>query len=92
MALTIYENKEQTGGKIKVDRRLYENAAGELVEDDDPSAFRLYASAGKEVSREEFEARGGEILVAKAEAEPDPVDVADEPTPKKVTTRRRKKA
>jgi len=69
MALTIYENKGAAPSKVKVDRRVYENADGKLVEDGDPSAIKLYCSAGKFVNRADFIARGGVI------------DIVDEPEP-----------
>ena len=70
MALKIvYENKEAVGPTVKVDRRLCMDAGGRLVEEGDPRAVVLYCSAGKRVSRADFEARGGELAVAEPEPE-----------------------
>ena len=76
MGLTIVAPRDEPeGGSVKVDRRLYLNKAGELVEDGDPGATCLYASKGKRVSRVEFEDLGGEIV--------DPDDVEPEAKPAK---------
>ena len=73
MALKIiYENKELAGPTVKVDRRLFLDTAGKLVEADDPGASALYCSPGKYVSRADFEARGGELAVVEPEPEPKP--------------------
>lgn len=80
MAFTVYENKEAGAARVKVDRRLYLSTAGKLVEADDPEAATLYASAGKEVLRAEFEKLGGKVKAApKAKPEPEP---QQEPEPK----------
>ncbi len=73
MAIEVYENKE-AGKRVTIDRRVCQTASGELVEDGHVEAATLYASAGKEVSRAEFEALGG---VVKSAAKPKP-----EPKPK----------
>ena len=76
MALKIvYENKESAGPMIKIDRRLFLNAEGRLVEAGNPGACALYCSPGKRVPRADFEAHGGivhveaEVAEAKADAE-----------------------
>ena len=91
MALKIIgDTSEHAGARIKVDRRLYLDAAGELVEADDPTARSLYASAGKEVSRVEFEALGGEIV--DPEPAERPAEAADEPPAKPAKKKAKKKA
>ncbi len=73
MSITVYENKE-AGKRVTIDRRVCQTASGELVEDGHVEAATLYASAGKEVSRAEFEALGGVVKsAAKPKAEPAPV-------------------
>lgn len=96
MALKIvYENKESAGPKIKVDRRLYKNAEGKLVEEGDPSASALYCSSGKHVSRADFEERGGVVDVLESAPEPEPEPVKPEPkkkpAPKKAAPKSKKK-
>jgi hypothetical protein len=81
MALTIYENKEAGAARVKLDRRIYKDAAGKLVEEGDPSAAILYGSVGKEVPRAEFEALGGVVGVEAAEPAP-VVEPEPEPAPK----------
>lgn len=84
MAFTVYENKEAGGARVKIDRRLCLSAAGKIVEADDPKAATLYASAGKEVLRSEFEKLGGKVKAApKAKPEPEPESgLNPKPTPK----------
>ena len=94
MALKIiYENKESAGPKVKVDRRLCLNAAGKLVEADDPGAVALYCSAGKLVARADFEARGGVVdVLVPPEPEPEtkaePKVIAPKVIKKKVTKKK----
>lgn len=93
MAITVYENKEAGGARVKLDRRLCLSAAGKLVEDGDPEAATLYGSAGKEVPRAEFEALGG---IAKSAAKPKAEPVAKpkpdpKPEPKKAPAKRKTK-
>lgn len=77
--ITVYENKEAGGARVKLDRRVYQTAAGDLVEEGHPEAATLYGSVGKEVPRAEFEALGG---VVKGQAKPKPAPVAaDKPKP-----------
>lgn len=57
----IYEDKESTGAKVKVDRPLWLDAGGRLVEDGDSAAVTLYCSAGKSVLKADFEERGGKL-------------------------------
>lgn len=83
MALTIYENKEATvDTKVKIDRRLYKNAAGRIVEEGDPSARFLFCSAGKLVDRAELEAAGGSVEVAEVVVEAEPTVEPEAPKPK----------
>ncbi len=93
MALTIYKNKEAGGRMVKLDRRLWKTAAGDLVEDGHPEAAYLYGSAGKEVQRADFEARGGvvedEPKVDAPKTEPKPKPKA-QPKPKRKTTKKGK--
>lgn len=82
MALKIvYENKESAGPTVKVDQRLYLDAAGRLVGEDDPAAVALYCSPGKRVSRADFEARGGicqsEVVAAVAKADAEAAEKAE---------------
>ena len=84
MALTVFENKEATGAKVKVDRRLCLDGKGKIVEADDRAAVALYASAGKSVSKADFEARGGELAVAKPEPEPETKAAPEVTEPKAV--------
>lgn len=86
MALTIYENKESTGATLKIDRRLYLDAAGNLVEDGDPAAATLFCSGYKPVSRADFEAAGG-VVEDEPAAVPEP---EPEPEPKPKPKRKRK--
>ena len=84
MAITVYENKEAGGARVKLDRRVYKTAAGGLVEEGHPDAATLYGSAGKEFSRAEFEALGGVVKSAaqpKAAPKPKPTP-ATKPKPK----------
>ncbi len=83
MAITVYENKEAGGKRVKLDRRLCLTADGNrLVEDDTAEAATLYASAGKEVPRAEFEALGGVVKsAAQPKAAPKPAPVT-KPKPK----------
>lgn len=78
MALTIYENKEATHPRTKLERRLYKTAAGSLVAEGHPDAATLYGSVGKEVPTAELEALG---LVVEAPTIPVVVD-EPEPAPK----------
>ena len=90
MALKIiYENKEATGLKVKVDQRLYLDAQGKLVEEGNAKAVVLYCSAGKHVNKADFEERGGVVKPAKKpepEAEP---KAKPKVTKKKVTKKTR---
>ena len=91
MALTIYENKEAGGRMVKVDRRLCLDAAGQICEAGTKESVSLYAGEGKEVSRADFEARGGvvedEPTVAAAEPKP---KATPKPKPKRKTKKRGK--
>ena len=80
MAIIVYENKEAGGARVKLDRRVYQTAAGKLVEEGHPEAATLYASAGKEVSKADFEAHGGTIAKAPAN-DGCPVEVVEVPDP-----------
>ena len=71
MAITVYENKEAGGVRVKLDRRVYKTNAGKLVEEGHPEAATLYGSVGKDVPRAEFEALGGGVESA-AETDPEP--------------------
>lgn len=103
MALKIvYENKESAGPTVKVDQRLYLDAAGRLVGEGDPAAIALYCSAGKRVSRHDFEERGGVVdalVPPEPEPEPEPESTArpkgmprprpkPKPRPKKITKKK----
>ena len=90
MAITVYENKEAGGARVKLDRRLGLTADGKLVEDGDHRSATLYGSAGKEVPRAEFEALGGVVKsyavggVVKGPAKPKPAPAAKpKPAPKR---------
>lgn len=61
--------------RVTIDRNLWLTATGKLVEDGDPEAKTLYASAGKQVLRKDFEALGG--VVEKPDAEPKQAPAAD---------------
>lgn len=68
--------------RIIVDRRLYLDADGELVEHGDPTAVRLWAGEGREVSSDDAAAVGYQPADETPEdvAEPDDVDATvDEP-------------
>ncbi len=67
--ITVYENKEAGGVRVKLDQRVWRTDAGALVEDGHPEAATLYGSVGKEVPRAEFKALGG---VVKSAAQPKP--------------------
>jgi hypothetical protein len=92
MAITVYENKEAGGARVKLDRRLCLTAAGKLVEDGHAEAATLYASAGKEVPRAEFEALGGVVEAApRVEAKPEPkAEPKPKPKAKRKTTKKGK--
>ncbi len=97
MAITVYENKEAGGARVKIDRRLCLTASGELVEDGHVEAATLYASAGKEVARAEFAALGGVVKDkpgVKAKPEPKPKAATPktkpESKPKRKTTKKGK--
>ncbi len=90
MAITVYENKEAGGARVKLDRRVCQTTAGELVEADHRDAATLYASAGKEVPRAEFEALGG-VVKSTVKAEPAPVakpKAEPKPEAKRKTTKK----
>lgn len=94
MAITVYENKEASSPtRVKLDRRVYSTGAGKLVEHGHPEAATLYGSAGKEVSRAEFEAMGGETepyATARPGPSPDkPVAVEPKPKAKRKATKRK---
>lgn len=80
MALTIYDNKEAGGARVKLDRRVYLTAAGKLVEEGHPEAATLYGSVGKQVSKADFEAHGGTIAKAPSN-DGCPVEVVEVPDP-----------
>lgn len=58
MALTINEGKEPNVAKVTVDRRLWLDADGKVVEDGDPAAQFLWAAAGRQVPADEAERVG----------------------------------
>ena len=90
MAITVYENKEASKSRVKLDRRIYTTGAGKLVEEGHADAAVLYGSAGKEVGRADFEARGGVAVVDVTDPE-NPVLVDPKPKPKaKRKTKKRK--
>ncbi len=84
MAITVYENKEAGGKRLKLHERIYQTTDGELVGAGHADAATLYASAGKEVPRAEFEALGGVVKsAAKPKAAPKPKPTpATKPKPK----------
>ncbi|HET99258.1 hypothetical protein LCGC14_1719770 [marine sediment metagenome] len=80
--ITVYENKEAGGARVKIHERIYQTTDGELVGAGHADAATLYASAGKEVPRAEFEALGGVVKsAAQPKAAPKPAPVT-KPKPK----------
>ena len=98
MALTINENPEAGGGgqKVTADRRLCLDAAGQICEAGTKESVSLYAGEGKQVSRADFEARGGKggvripVVVDVVVEAAEPVK-EDEPKPAPKPRRKRKR-
>lgn len=90
-----YQNKEASGAKVTVDRRLCLDATGKIVEADNPAAAALYASEGKRVLKADFEARGGVLKSASTPKEKAEPETKTEPKPKpkaaKKTTKKKGK-
>ena len=98
--ISVYETKEASGARVTLDRRVCVDGKGKLCEDGHPNSVSLYGTAGKQVSRADFEARGGKVNKAPAEdkstkAEVAVVDVSKPDAPRAVPApkpRRKRKA
>lgn len=93
MGLEIITPDPKPGRKVKLDRRLYLNAEGKVVEDGDKSAAFLLGAEGATISYDRAVEVGlidkdGKVIPAKAE--PQPEAPAAKPAPKPRTPAKKK--